>query len=231
MNLIYARIRRLCIASPLLAIGILATVLILFAPVLSDSVEPIHLLPSSWRETRPYKYPPTTSEPIADEEDDESDSDYSSASGSEFGSGSGSTETDIEIDIQPLDQRYAPYFPSLALPSILLDTPSLRPLAGRLSEFLSREGFDKEEWTAQNEAECPRNLGDGLVNPDQYNGEIDFWEDISAEDIAKRRADIVQWLATRAEGGEDVVASSRTGKGKGIVLTGGNQVRTLPVSL
>lgn len=68
-------------------------------------------------------------------------------------------------------------------------------------------------------------MSDKLVNPDQYNGEIEFWEGIGPDEIVRRRADIVSWMTNIVDRGDFVVAEgNNVGEGKGIVLTGGNQV-------
>lgn len=77
------------------------------------------------------------------------------------------------------------------------------------------------------EEHCPLELADNLVNPDQYKGSIDFWRDeVSRDVILEKRASLVNWLAGRIGNGEKVVweGSAEEGKGRGIVMTGGNKV-------
>jgi hypothetical protein len=77
------------------------------------------------------------------------------------------------------------------------------------------------------EEHCPLELADNLVNPDQYKGSIDYWRDeVSRDVILEKRASLVNWLAGRIENGEKVVweGSAEGGKGRGIVMTGGNKV-------
>jgi alpha 1,2-mannosyltransferase len=73
---------------------------------------------------------------------------------------------------------------------------------------------------------CPLELADNLVNPDQYKGSIDFWrESVGREVILEKRASLVDWIAGRIESGEQVVWDGESqGKGRGIVMTGGNKV-------
>ncbi|WVQ77944.1 hypothetical protein IAT38_000024 [Cryptococcus sp. DSM 104549] len=141
-------------------------------------------------------------------------------------------EEDDELDNPPLPllpKTYAPFYPSLTLPKSLLASPKLYPLASRLSQFLHRPILSHARAEEANNAGCPRELSDKLVNPDQYNGDGDFWRDeVTEEEIARRRVDIVNWLAETVEKGEDVLGvEGRTGSGRGIVLTGGNQDTTL----
>jgi len=137
-------------------------------------------------------------------------------------------DTKAEVDNRPLklprlSTRYAPYFPDLALPPIF-DTPTLRPLAKRLHEFLERPGFDITAAQDLNDANCPVDLANQLVNPDQYNGDIEFWTGVDTDEMVKRRAGVVKWLEKRVRNGEDVIAIGNSGQGRGIVMTGGNGV-------
>jgi alpha 1,2-mannosyltransferase len=121
---------------------------------------------------------------------------------------------------------YEEYFPDGTLPSSLT-TPEHHLLAERLIAFLSRPRESYDEATERMHENCPAEVSDKLVNPDQYNGDSGFWmNDVTKEEIVKRRADVVRWLEERVEQGEKIIGSERTGKGRGIVLTGGNQVRS-----
>lgn len=64
------------------------------------------------------------------------------------------------------------------------------------------------------------------MNPDQYAGDGPFWrDDVDEAEIVRRRADVVRYLSEAVEKGEQVLGQEgKTGKGRGIVLTGGNQV-------
>jgi alpha 1,2-mannosyltransferase len=121
---------------------------------------------------------------------------------------------------------YEEYFPDGTLPSSLT-TPEHHLLAERLIAFLSRPRESYDEATERMHENCPAEVSDKLVNPDQYNGDSGFWmNDVTKEEIVKRRADVVRWLEERVEQGEKIIGSEPTGKGRGIVLTGGNQVRS-----
>ncbi|WVR04935.1 hypothetical protein IAU60_001947 [Kwoniella sp. DSM 27419] len=137
-------------------------------------------------------------------------------------------ETDQSDTLPALPEIYAATIPSLTLPAALL-APRIRPLATRLSQFLHRPILNHSDAAALNYAGCPRELADKLVNPDQYNGEQDFWRnDVDTHTIVRRRSDIVDWLDQRARAGQAVLGEeSKTGSGRGIVLTGGNQDTTL----
>ena len=72
---------------------------------------------------------------------------------------------------------------------------------------------------------CPLDLADGLVNPDQYKGSIEFWKgEVGRDVILEKRAELVRWLEGRIEDGEKVVWEEGMGHEKGIVMTGGNKV-------
>ncbi|WVF72542.1 hypothetical protein IAT40_007359 [Kwoniella sp. CBS 6097] len=136
-----------------------------------------------------------------------------------------------EIDNPPLPKLpavYALVFPSLTLPASLL-IPDLYPLAQRLSNFLDRPILSHESASQSNYEGCPREVSDKLVNPDQYNGDGQFWrEEVTVDEIVRRREDIVRWLSEWAERGEALLGKEGvTGSGRGIVLTGGNQDTTL----
>ncbi|ODN99302.1 hypothetical protein I350_07468 [Cryptococcus amylolentus CBS 6273] len=141
-------------------------------------------------------------------------------------------EVDDEMDDPPLSllpKIYTSEFPDLKLPPSLLASPHLYPLAHRLTAFLSRPVLSHKKATEANKAGCPTELADKLVNPDQYNGDSEFWmEEVTEEEIVRRRADVVRYLSEAVERGEEVLGrEGKTGKGRGIVLTGGNQDTTL----
>ncbi|KAK8870048.1 hypothetical protein IAR55_000618 [Kwoniella newhampshirensis] len=137
-------------------------------------------------------------------------------------------EEDDHPPLLPLPYAYHLQFPSRTLPKALL-TPALYPLASRLVDFLHRPILSHSEAKEGNDAGCPRDLADKLVNPDQYNGDSGFWmDDVTTEEIVRRRADMVRWLEERVDKGEEVLGQDgKTGEGRGIVLTGGNQDTTL----
>lgn len=144
-----------------------------------------------------------------------------------------SPDTTPELDNKRLAlPRLSSHYDSLLQHNQLtevFDTPILRPLAKRLHAFLERPGFDREQAKATNEAACPLELSDKLVNPDQRAGDGEFWDQMGAGVIAQKRAGVMKWLEERIKAGDEVVANARSGEGKGIVLTGGNQV-CLPFS-
>ncbi|WWC85151.1 uncharacterized protein L201_000008 [Kwoniella dendrophila CBS 6074] len=142
-------------------------------------------------------------------------------------------DEELEIDqptLPSLPSIYSNYFPSLSLPSTFLSNPEYYKLAIKLNDFLHRPILNHEEAKEKNYNGCPRELSDKLVNPDQYNGDAQFWiETVDQQEIVKRRYDIVRWITERIEKGEKVIGKKDglTGKGRGIVLTGGNQDTTL----
>lgn len=127
-----------------------------------------------------------------------------------------------DITLPDLPDLYTPYFPTFRLPTALLHLPLL---AVKLHTFLTRpitshtpESEDEEHRL------CPARLSDRLVNPDQLRGDRDFWRGVDTAEIARRRTDVVKWLDRRVERGEAVLGGEGVGQGRGIVLTGGNQV-------
>lgn len=72
---------------------------------------------------------------------------------------------------------------------------------------------------------CPLEISDNLVNPDQYDGDSEFWRDWVTKDVIyEKRASLVQWLVDKVEQGEKVVWEEGLSKGQGIVMTAGNKV-------
>jgi hypothetical protein len=115
-------------------------------------------------------------------------------------------------------------FPSGHLPAAF-DDPLYSTLSDRLVRFLNRPTYTHEESREYMTEHCPLDLADGLVNPDQYKGSIDFWrEEVGRDVILEKRAELVRWLEGRIEDGEKVVWEEGMGGGQGIVMTGGNKV-------
>jgi hypothetical protein len=118
-------------------------------------------------------------------------------------------------------------FPSAYLPAAF-DDPLYSTLSDRLVRFLNRPTYTHEESREYMTEHCPLNLADGLVNPDQYKGSIDFWKEEAGRDvILEKRAELVRWLEGRIEDGEKVVWEEGMGGGQGIVMTGGNKVSSI----
>ena len=139
-------------------------------------------------------------------------------------SASGSKPEASRITLPDLpEDPYAEHFPNLRLPDSLLEYPLL---AQKLYDFLVRPISNyTSEYVLEQHLLCPPRLSDNLVNPDQYKGERDSWLEISAREIAYRRAVVVNWLENRLLRGEPIVGTESTGLGRGIVLAGGNKVR------
>ncbi|KAF8328664.1 mannosyltransferase putative-domain-containing protein [Cantharellus anzutake] len=72
---------------------------------------------------------------------------------------------------------------------------------------------------------CPREVADEQVNPDQLVGNEEFWTTIVNPELVKRRVGMVKYLEKLEESGQAVVWDGK-GKGRGIVMTGGNQDTT-----
>ncbi|KAJ9094901.1 hypothetical protein QFC19_007757 [Naganishia cerealis] len=103
----------------------------------------------------------------------------------------------------PLPESYRDTLSDLKLPKQLQQYPQLY---NRLHAFLSRPVRSYDEATVVNEKKCPRVLSNRLVNPDQLNGDGEFWRDeVSEETIRKKRVEMVNYLVEVIERGEDVV--------------------------
>lgn len=62
------------------------------------------------------------------------------------------------------------------------------------------------------------------VNQDQLRGNSEGWASITEAEISQRRKDIVAYLEQAEKSGTELVANGWVQKGRGIVMTGGNQV-------
>jgi alpha 1,2-mannosyltransferase len=123
------------------------------------------------------------------------------------------------IHLEPLPNAYEGHLADLELPPSLLH-PTLEPLASRLHAFFSRPIRGNDAASRAYEAQgCPREINDRLVNPDQYEGNIDDWLAVGATEIIQQRVAIAKYLA----GVEKVL---HNGYGRGIVMTAGNQDTT-----
>jgi alpha 1,2-mannosyltransferase len=107
------------------------------------------------------------------------------------------------VDLAPLPSGYAHLLPGLRLPAQLEAYPLLHE---RLHAFLSRPVRSYDAARPLNERLCPRDLSDRLVNPDQLNGDGEFWrEDVDEEVIRKKRVEMVRYLVEVIERGDKVV--------------------------
>jgi hypothetical protein len=130
-------------------------------------------------------------------------------------------------DKGPISPDYNTHFASGHLPSAF-DDPLYSTLSDRLVRFLNRPTYTHEEAKGYMTEHCPLELADGLVNPDQYKGSIDFWKnEVGREVILDKRAELAHWLERRIRNGEKVVWEEGMGDTKGIVMTGGNKVSCL----
>lgn len=118
-------------------------------------------------------------------------------------------------------------FASSKLPPALSQDPSLAKLSERLVQFLDRPVLSHDEAKESMRVHCPLEISDRLVNPDQYNGDSEFWKNqVTKEVIIEKRSALVNWLGDKVEQGEKVVWEEGLGKGKGIIMTAGNKVCT-----
>lgn len=130
----------------------------------------------------------------------------------------------VEIDIPISDPPEGESAPGKLL-SALSQDPSLAGLSKRLVQFLDRPVLSHDEAKESMRVHCPLEISDKLVNPDQYNGDSEFWKkEVTKEVIVERRLGLVNWLVDKVEQGEKVVWEEGLGKGKGIVMTAGIKV-------
>lgn len=120
----------------------------------------------------------------------------------------------------PLPASYNAYFIDGNLPASL-EGQDLGPLTHKLLSFLRRPALSHGEAFEANNAACPPALADALVNPDQLRDNRAFWEGVDNEEIVRRRAELVLYLADKV--GEGVVGVAGEVK-RGIVMTAGNKV-------
>ncbi|KAG8701003.1 hypothetical protein FRC08_004336 [Ceratobasidium sp. 394] len=106
-------------------------------------------------------------------------------------------------------------------------------LRNRLAALLARPVSEHDEALKYNVQSCPKEVADSQVNQDQLKGNAAGWAKISMEEIKKRRKDIVEYLENAERNGTTLVAGGRAQRGRGIVMTGGNQdtVRRILVTL
>lgn len=74
---------------------------------------------------------------------------------------------------------------------------------------------------------CPLDVADRQVNPDQHAGQLEKWLSVESEELVLRRLGIVEYLERLDKEGKKPLLGNekgKMGKGRGIVMTGGNQV-------
>ncbi|GMK59208.1 hypothetical protein CspeluHIS016_0702230 [Cutaneotrichosporon spelunceum] len=131
----------------------------------------------------------------------------------------------------PLPAAYNAYFPDGQLP-VPLRRRSLAPLTERLSEFLHRPALSHEDTVAANQAACPLSTLASMTSAEQLVGPRAIWKNIDAAEIARRRAELVLFLAKHAGDGAKLLGTSINGPSKrGIVLTAGNGDTVLRVAM
>ncbi|KAF8307448.1 hypothetical protein DL93DRAFT_2087974 [Clavulina sp. PMI_390] len=80
-----------------------------------------------------------------------------------------------------------------------------------------------EQFMKESSASCPVDVADRQINPDQMSGNIEKWLAMDTDELAERRLAIVQYLETLEKEGKVLVGGDgKSGKGRGIVMTGGN---------
>lgn len=139
-------------------------------------------------------------------------------------------ETTVPVFRPPATEHKA-YIADDELPPTLSEDPSLAGLSERLLDFLRRPIQTHDEAKESMRVHCPLEISDKVVNPDQYNGDSEFWKnEVSKDVIVERRLGLVRWLSEKVEQGEKVVWEEGLGKGRGIVMTAGNKVHRLSPS-
>lgn len=125
--------------------------------------------------------------------------------------------SDIDDRLPP---AYAKLFKGRVLPEDLESIPSV---STKLEQWLRRPILSHEDARESNTAHCPYALANKLVNPDQLRDQKTFWEtEVTAAEVAVRRAEIVKYIARKAWEGADIVGKAGP---RGIVMTAGNKVR------
>lgn len=99
-------------------------------------------------------------------------------------------------------------------------------LVHRLRALLSAPVLSYVDSVKASEKTCPRKASDRQVNPDQLHDQIAKWSSMENDELVRRRIAIVKYLETLHKNGKPLLGSSATGKGRGIVMTGGNKVQS-----
>ena len=125
-------------------------------------------------------------------------------------------------DDDRLPAAYASYFKNRVLPDSLDAVPAL---AVRLGAFLRRPILSHEAAWEKNLVHCPLALADQLANMGRVAEVKDFWEkEVTPDEIVKRRAELVKYLAAKVWEGVEVLGKEGT---RGIVMTAGNRVSAM----
>lgn len=135
-----------------------------------------------------------------------------------------------EIHILPIgddDFEIMPHAPepniNTKLQPILI---SSEDLVARLRALLSAPVPSYLDALKENIKTCPREVSDRQVNTDQLEGQRENWASVESDDLVRRRLAIVKSLEDLDKEGVQIIGvPGNTGKGRGIVMTGGNQVR------
>ena len=122
---------------------------------------------------------------------------------------------DDEHEVKPL-----PVSPSTQLAEIEIKSHELRK---RLYTLLSAPVLSFPETVEAFARTCPREVADKQANPTQLESNMEMWSTIDHDALVRRRFDIVKYLEKVEARGDPVVWDGK-GKGRGIVMTGGNQV-------
>ncbi|SRR5258708_33640086 len=129
---------------------------------------------------------------------------------------------DDEHEVKPL-----PISPSTQMTEIEINSNELRK---RLYALLSAPVLSFPETVETFAKTCPRKIADKQVNPSQFSSHMEMWSTIDNDDLVRKRYDIVKYLEKVEARGDPVVWDGR-GRGKGIVMTGGNQVSLISETL
>lgn len=137
-------------------------------------------------------------------------------------------EDDGEYHILPID---VPDFEVKPLPISKQTKPrpiainSSKELQDRLRAFLGAPMPSYPQSIQDSLVECPFEVADRQVNPDQHKGNLEKWTTMENDDLALRRLAVVKYFEQLEKDGVNLVAKKGDfPQDRGIVMTGGNQV-------
>lgn len=126
---------------------------------------------------------------------------------------------DIEVKPLPISSENNQRRP------IAVQSPALKE---RLVALLGAPMPTYSQFMEESAKRCPSDVADRQVNPDQHAGQLEKWLSMENEELVSRRLGIVRYLERLDKEGTVPLLGDEKGKtekGRGIVMTGGNQVR------
>lgn len=102
---------------------------------------------------------------------------------------------------------------------------SSKDLRDRLRAFLGAPMPTYRQSIQDSLVECPFEVADRQVNPDQHEGNLEKWTTMDNDDLAFRRLALVKYFEMLEAEGVNIVGKKEDFPNRrGIVMTGGNQV-------